>query len=270
MKKIFVSVIVLLGSASLAQAATYATREGTQTFSGGNSFTGSTTFYGAVKINGPLNISTETAGTLTVSSLNVTGQITMNGNAGTAGQVLQSNGAGALASWATAATTTSIANSTLTFQVSSQINIPISQMSYSSGAGYGSINTKVRHFTTRRVSTGTAVVCTDSAVMGTSCTVTIDGWYDVFYQDQFTAAQQIGIVKNGTQGTTIVQSTAEGNLVAGGGTPGANLCGSARAKVYMKANRDYVWAQAEGAGIGGTTRCVSFSVAGPLPANATP
>lgn len=110
---------------------------------------------------------------------------------GTSGQVLTSNGAGALP----------------TFQAAGAATVN-SMIAYDTGNNYGSSNTRVRRFVNQRALTGTANTdwtYTDSATAGGSLTALTAGTYVISYTDVSSAADiSVGVVVNGTAGTTSI------------------------------------------------------------------
>jgi len=76
------------------------------------------------------------------------------------------------------------------------------------GAGHGSTNTRVRRIETTFGSNGSmASACTQSATLGTSCTVPSDGLYSVTYIDYAVGGVcQVGINLNGSALTTTIGS----------------------------------------------------------------
>lgn len=122
MKKIILAFLVL-GFSSAAQAVTYTINQGSQTLSGRNTFKGQTIFQGSVSISS-ITITTEAVNTLSVSSLNITGQLSANGNAGTAGQFLASNGPGSAPTWTNGSSTSTVATTTFTFTGTNNFNGP--------------------------------------------------------------------------------------------------------------------------------------------------
>ena len=82
------------------------------------------------------------------------------------------------------------------------------------GNGFGSTNTNIRRYTVTSTQ-GTAISCTDSATLGTSCTVNQDGIYAVNRLDRNTgAASNFGVVKNDDCTTGGFDSVVSANQVS--------------------------------------------------------
>lgn len=82
------------------------------------------------------------------------------------------------------------------------------------GNGFGSTNTNIRRYSSITTQ-GTAFTCSDSATLGTSCTVNQDGLYSAHRIDRNTgAAANFGIVKNDDCTTGGFDSVASGNQLA--------------------------------------------------------
>lgn len=71
---------------------------------------------------------------------------------------------------------------------------------------YGTTNTVVRRFLTITTNTGTDITYADDAALGGSFTINSSGLYSIAYTDIFTGATYMGIVRNGTQGSTSVEN----------------------------------------------------------------
>lgn len=79
--------------------------------------------------------------------------------------------------------------------------------------GYGSTNTKIRRYSTTGKSIGSNITCTDSATLGTTCTVNANGLYGITECAQFTPSGNHGISLNSNQLTTDINSiTASARL----------------------------------------------------------
>lgn len=88
-------------------------------------------------------------------------------------------------------------------------------ISVHTGNGYGSVNTKIRRFTTILTSTGTEITYTDSATAGGSFTIVTTGFYSIYYQDVAPSSDYgVGISVNSTQLTTSIASIAVADQLA--------------------------------------------------------
>ena len=113
---------------------------------------------------------------------------------GTAGQLLQTNGAGA-PTWATVSA-----------------GVGDHEIVVTSGNGHGSTNTKIRRYTTTQSSVGSAITYADSASNGASFTINSAGIYAITTRDaSSTSAPQYGISLNSTQLTTNIQNITAAN-----------------------------------------------------------
>lgn len=101
--------------------------------------------------------------------------------------------------------------------------------------GYGSINTKVRRFTTTALSQGTDITYADSATLGASFTVNKSGVYAVSYSESFSGAEAFGVTTNATAGSTGIRSVPAAEVLCVSTTQGATGEASVSATVYLTA-----------------------------------
>ena len=128
-----------------------------------------------------------------------------------------------------------------------------------SGNGYGSINTKIRRFTTTMVNVGTAISYADSASSGAAFTINATGMYCVTYTEDGWGTHQVGISVNSVQLTTAISSiNAAHRLVVGGITGSGSTPGSVTRVVKLSAG-DIVRPHTDG-GAGSTTAVTSFAI----------
>jgi hypothetical protein len=126
------------------------------------------------------------------------------------------------------------------------LNLSIrSEIWVTSANGYGATNTKVRRWTTVQKNVGSDITYTDDANLGGKFTVNTDGIYNISYVDSMGAGTFLGIVKNGTQGTTNVGPTITSSTLLTIQQIVANAIGSTSVTVNLSAG-DYVWGQTEG------------------------
>lgn len=241
-KKILLALISLLANVVPSYAITYATLQGSQTFSGTDVFNGSVTFRGPVSLPSGTTIQGygATAGTQTwtgtnnftgptsLSSAAFPSPILLNNSPGVAGQVLQSNGAGSAPSWETAATTTAVSNTTFswsgqhTFQQSP--NTPFCQLHFSSMGTTGTVNTKIVQFfmlpgggntAFQFISSGTCMDYSTSSIstQGSSITIRTAGKYHISFQRDEVTAAQMGVTINTLDLTTNFSSITSGRAV---------------------------------------------------------
>lgn len=69
--------------------------------------------------------------------------------------------------------------------------------------GYGSTNTKIRRFTNVVTNQGSDITYADSATLGASFTININGVYAVSYSDDFSAVDSVFITLNDTVPTAV-------------------------------------------------------------------
>lgn len=74
------------------------------------------------------------------------------------------------------------------------------------GNGYGSTNTKRRRYSTIFKNVGTSITYSDSATLGASFTINIDGTYYVKRKDSSSTTFQMGVALNPTSGTVAYPS----------------------------------------------------------------
>lgn len=136
-----------------------------------------------------------------------------------------------------------------------------SQVAFSSANGHGSTATKIRRWAfPALISSGTAITCSDSAVLGTTCTVHEDGVYSGFYGDQFTdGANAFGVTMNSQQLTTNIQLTTATTILTGAYTPGANLSNMVYWKRWLPAGT-IIRAHDQGAASGTAVFGEKFSI----------
>jgi len=91
------------------------------------------------------------------------------------------------------------------------------------GNGHGSVNNKIRRFSTTVADLGNAITYADSATDGASFTINEDGVYMVSYSDTAAASSYRGISLNSSELTTnIVTITTTADRLAVGTTPDAS------------------------------------------------
>ena len=115
---------------------------------------------------------------------------------GTAGQVLQTNGAGA-PSWATISA-----------------GVGDHEIIVNTGGGFGSTNTRIRRFTTIESSVGTDITYADSATLGASFTINTTAIYAISYTERFNSANYFGISVNSTELSTTINTITGTDRVA--------------------------------------------------------
>jgi len=91
---------------------------------------------------------------------------------------------------------------------------PQSMVRLNTANGYGSTNTVIRRFTNVVVNQGTDITYTDSATLGASFTTNVSGVYSISYNDQFNAAEFMGISLNSSQLTTGIIAINIGDILA--------------------------------------------------------
>jgi hypothetical protein len=138
----------------------------------------------------PTNIAGGSAGTIPYqSAADTTAMLAV----GTAGQVLQTNGAAA-PSWATISA-----------------GVGDHEIIVNTGGGFGSTNTRIRRFTTIESSVGTDITYADSATLGASFTINTTGIYAMSYTERLNSANYVGISVNSTELSTEINSITNVN-----------------------------------------------------------
>ncbi len=115
---------------------------------------------------------------------------------GSSGQVLTSNGAGALP----------------TFQ-DNPASPAVSEVWVTSGNGNGSTNTCIRIYVNVQTNTGSDITYATSATLGDTFTINTTGRYGLTVQDAFSAIANIGISKNSSQLSTSISSINVANFI---------------------------------------------------------
>lgn len=92
---------------------------------------------------------------------------------------------------------------------------------------HGSVNTCIRRFLTNPVNTGTDITYADSATLGASFTINATGVYSISYSDNFSAASNVGISLNTTQGAANVSGISLANILAAVTTGAGSYLGCA-------------------------------------------
>ena len=80
--------------------------------------------------------------------------------------------------------------------------------------GYGSTNTVIRRFTIIVTNQGSDITYTDSATLGATFTINTAGVYTISYNDQFNAANDMGISLNSSQLTTPITSITNSDILS--------------------------------------------------------
>jgi len=90
------------------------------------------------------------------------------------------------------------------------------------GGGFGSTNIATRRFSNLLFTRGTDITYADSATLGATFTITVDGVYSISYTDQFNSAAYFGVSFNTTQPATSVAAIAQSERLAMAQTISAN------------------------------------------------
>lgn len=89
--------------------------------------------------------------------------------------------------------------------------------------GYGSTNTSIRRFTTTVLNRGTDITYADSATLGATFTINVDGVYAITYSDSFSAATNMGLSLNSSQLTTSPGSITAADQLVTADSAGVNF-----------------------------------------------
>jgi len=132
-----------------------------------------------------------------------------------------------------------------------------SEVHVHTGNGYGSVNNKIRRFTTIQKNIGTAITYADSSTLGTSFTINEDGVYAMSYTDDHATTMTMGVSVNTTQGNTNIQDIAVATRVVQ-----HNIATGAFSTVSVTTRLsvgDVIRPHSDGNGVGVTNR-VSFRI----------
>ncbi len=123
----------------------------------------------------------------------------------------------------------------------------LARYSYDTTNGYGSGNNKVRKWTNNSISTDPNGILTidNNSTNGFSITANVRVRLSISYTDIGSGSMEIGIVKNGNQGTTIIQSVTNSTVIARGAAPANNLPNGISVTDIAEIG-DYYWSQTDG------------------------
>ncbi len=111
-----------------------------------------------------------------------------------------------------------------------------SEVTDTTGAGHGSIATKIRRLETQHTLTGTAITRTYSSTQGNLYLINEDGKYQINYVEHHTSQYQWGISRNSTQLTTSLNGTIATtilNVALSPNTVESGLCVSWTGRLYV-------------------------------------
>ncbi len=123
----------------------------------------------------------------------------------------------------------------------------LARYSFDTTNGYGSTNNKVRKWSNNPISTdvGGILTVSNDATNGLSITANVRVRLSISYTDIGSGSMEIGIVKNGNQGTTIIQSVTNSTVIARGAAPANNLPNGISVTDIAEIG-DYYWSQTDG------------------------
>ncbi len=124
---------------------------------------------------------------------------------------------------------------------------------------YGTTNTFVRRFLTTTVNTGSDITYTNDASLGSYWTVNSSGNYSISYVDVFTGDAYMAIVRNGTQGSTGIQSITTATEAVSITSSGAGNDFHSTSVTLALTSGDVIWMQTSGAAVSGTASLRAFS-----------
>lgn len=114
--------------------------------------------------------------------------------------------------------------------------VPVDEIWVTTTNGYGATNTSVPRFLNVIRTSGTAITYADSSVLGSSFTIHKDGLYFISYGNQFSgSAGHMGVVRNGTHLTAMMQNVPAPERILITLTPGANLGATVGGVFYLRA-----------------------------------
>jgi len=129
----------------------------------------------------------------------------------------------------------SVASTTESFTNPPLVTTPQSMVRLNTANGYGSTNTVIRRFTNVVTNQGTDITYADSATLGASFTINVNGVYAIGYTDDFTASITLGLSLNSTQLTTAIYSITPADALAIAQTTGVNTSQTANWTGYIAA-----------------------------------
>jgi len=91
------------------------------------------------------------------------------------------------------------------------------------GNGHGSVNNKIRRFSTEVANLGNAITYADSATDGASFTINEDGVYSMVYTDVHSVAADIGLSLNSTQLTSSITTINAADRLSAGTTASSSF-----------------------------------------------
>lgn len=122
------------------------------------------------------------------------------------------------------------------------------------GNGYGSINTKIRRFTTTLASAGTAITYADSETLGASFTINEAGMYAMSFVEETSGPAQLpGISLNTSQPTIGIYQINVADRLIFAFTPVSAGCYPAVSCVAKLAPGDVIRAHTDGNSIAATS-----------------
>ena len=93
-------------------------------------------------------------------------------------------------------------------------SVPTSEVRVESGNAQGSTNTSIRRYSVTVRNIGTAITYADSATLGATFTINVDGVYTASYSDLSPAGPYIGISQNSNQLSTSINSITNTHRLA--------------------------------------------------------
>ena len=139
------------------------------------------------------------------------------------------------------------------------VPLPNSMVRLNTANGYGSTNTKIRRFTNTVTSQGADITYADSATLGGSFTVNTAGGYSMSFNDQFTAAAELGISLNTTVPTTTINAIPVAEVLCAATTAAANYTVNCSTTMYLIAG-SIIRAHTVGADSGTSVTLCEFTI----------
>lgn len=141
--------------------------------------------------------------------------------------------------------------------------------SFNATNGYGSTNTKVRKWVNNPIATDPSGILTvsNSATNGLIITANVKVRITISYTDISQVEMQFAIVKNGTQGTTGIQTVTAADVLSRSATPNLDNTPDVCCATDIAVAGDYYWGQTDGGAAASTASAQSgmFIIAEQIP-----
>jgi len=135
-----------------------------------------------------------------------------------------------------------------------------SMVRLNTGNGYGSTNNKIRRFLNTVTNQGTDITYADSASLGATFTINVNGIYAISYSDQFSNICTLGLTLNDTTPTAVVSSVSADQLLIAGTSPATDYAEPIEWSGYLPAG-SVIRAHTDGVASGTNIVFTQFTIA---------